>query len=271
MKNKPLIYILVVLGLAVISLSVNGQTLVDDYGTQKPATKERREAVVKFHVALELMSGRFTPEQKQILLNAINDAKSFDEGSTSLFTESQARQIFYAIGTRDIAKFKTVFKISTLADKRLLFVSYDKPGRAEVWRGWFAYVLATRTLTGPQIDELIRLSEFLDTQNVSELDGLAREIEPLFDKQLAREIFGSVGPYSAVGRFCKASASGPAAKAMAGDCVCAVGHYNYSCNDSCSGGGGCVTTDGGCGVLWLFNCTGGCQIGDVQPIETANE
>jgi hypothetical protein len=260
MKSRNLIYVLVAIGITLLTINGFGQSLIDDYG-QKPPTHERQMAVVKFHVALELMNGTYSPEQKEMLLNAIQDPRTVDERSAYLFNDKQAKQIFFAIGSDDIAKFRTVYKLSALADKRLLFVSYDKPGRAEVWRGWFAYNLATKTLTREQIDFLLKASAFLNTQNLDGLDPLIREAEPLFDKGLAREIFGSVGPFTKLGVFCKsAGMSGPTTKLAEGSCVCSVDHYNYSCNDTCVSTG-CATTDGGCSFLWLRNCDGGCSVG----------
>jgi hypothetical protein len=268
MKNKSLIYVLVILGLAVISLTVRGQSIVDDYGT-KPATRERQQAVVAFNLWNEILKGHHTPEQQAALLSAARDPKSFDESLVSLFTPEDAKRIFYAPGTGDIGKFRTAFKMPVLADKRLYFVSLDKQGRADAWRGWFAYEIATGRVTeADKIDELIKLSDYLDRQDLIELDGIVRELELIFpDKAQAREVFGSIGPYKAVGVFCKGG-SGPSAKAFAGDCVCSVGHYNYSCNDSCSGGAGCNTTDGGCSIFWLRNCDGSCSVGNVEMFQS---
>jgi hypothetical protein len=233
--------------------------LIDDYGT-KPPTKQRQQAVVKFNLWNEILKGHHTPEQQAALLSAARNPQSFDESLVSLFTSEDAKRIFYAPGSGDISKFRTAYKLPVLADKRLYFVSLDKQGRAEAWRGWFAYLIANGRITGDeQINEVIRLSEYLDRQNVSELDSIVLELQRIFpDPQQAREVFGSIGPYDSVGKFCKGS--GPTAKAE-GNCVCSIDHYNYSCNDTCSGGSGCATTDGGCSIFWLRNCDGACSLG----------
>jgi hypothetical protein len=260
-RTKLSIYILVTIGLTVLSLTVRGQNVIDDYGT-KPSTPERRTAVVKFHVALELVNGTYyTPEQKEVMLKAVTDPASVGETPVVLFKPMDAANIFGRIGNVDISKFRTVYKLESRADKRLMYKSYDKAGRAQVMRGWFAYLLTTRSFTSQQIDFILKQSAFLNTQDLSQLDAQIEEGKAYFSKAELAEIFENVGPYKTLGVFCKQQ-SGPSAIASGGNCVCSIDHTNFSCNDSCSGGSGCTTTDGGCSWLWLANCTGSCSLSD---------
>src|SRR5262249_54761411 len=144
-------YILIAIALACLAVAAKSQR-IDDYGTKPPPTKERQQAVVKFHVALELMKGGYTPEQTELLLNAIADPASISEPHISLFKADQEKQIFYAIGTNDISKFKTIYKLDTLADKRLLYISMSPEDRAKAWTHWLAYNIATRQFSREQID-----------------------------------------------------------------------------------------------------------------------
>jgi hypothetical protein len=279
MKPKLSIYILIVVGLICLGLAIKGkpgsQDLIDAYGP-KP-TKDERTDVVKLHVALELMNGTFTPEQKEILLRVIADPKSVDESAASLFTTEQAKRIFYAIGTVDIRQFKTIYKMDVLADKKLLYLSLPPSERAHIWPDWFAYKTVTKNLNRDQIEDLLTASDLLrqwaaarDAGNQTAEAAIKNTISATLDanvpahfsKDLAREIFGSIGPFRDVGVFCKKEGSGPSASTAAapGECVCSIDHSNFSCDDSCAGGSGCRETDGGCSWLYLFNCTGSCSI-----------
>lgn len=266
MKPKLSIYILVAIGLVCLALAIRGnsQTVIDDYGT-KPQTPERRTAVVKFHVALELMNGtRYTPEQKEVLLSAISNPASVAESSGVLFMPVDVTNIFGRIGSVDISKFRTIYKMESRADKRLAVKSFDAVGQAQVWRAWFAYLLTSRAFTGQQIDFLLKQSAFLSAPDKTLLEAQIEEGKGLFSNDELALIFENVGPYKTLGVFCKQTGPSAAAPLEAGNCNCSVDHSNFSCNDSCSGGGGCSTTDGGCSWLWLANCTGMCQISNTK-------
>lgn len=266
MRRIPILLI-VILGLMLISLTVRGQTVIDDYGT-KPAGKEAQMAQVEFHVARELMRHNYsTPAQKALLVRSLRDPHAVDADMATVFTftDAQVKEIFYGMGTLPINKFRTIYHLSTLADKKLLYLSYDKAGRGEAFRDWLAYLLVTRPMTDAKVDFVsTRLATFLDDQNVDELDAIGEEARSVLGKDLAAEMLENIGPYASVGSICKSKASGPSAKlAEAGNCVCAISHYNYSCTDSC-GSGQCITTDGGCSIFWLRNCDGNCSLGDME-------
>lgn len=235
----------------ILLFAVTASAQLDNYG-KKPSTRVEQTEVVKFHVALKLVEGGWTPEQRAALIDQITEPRLPTRKETGLFTIEQFRDIFHAIGTVKIDRFKAVFHMSVLWDKRKYWASLDKPGRAEIWRQWFAYNLATRKLDAEQIEALIKMSDAANRQNADEAEAIDLSS---FEKESAKEIFGSIGPYKTLGSCGDPKTPLP----EQADCICAVDYYNYSCNDTCTGGGGCTTTDGGCSVFWLRDCTGNCS------------
>jgi hypothetical protein len=231
MRRIPILLI-VILGLMLISLTVRGQTVIDDYGT-KPAGKEAQMAQVEFHVARELMRHNYsTPAQKALLVRSLRDPHAVDADMATVFTftDAQVKEIFYGMGTLPINKFRTIYHLPTLADKKLLYLSYDKAGRGEAFRDWLAYLLVTRPMTDAKVDFVTtRLATFLDDQNVANSTRSARRRRP-FSARTSRPRCWKTSGHTRVGSICKSKASGPSAKlAEAGNCVCAISHYNYSC------------------------------------------
>lgn len=124
-------------------------------------------------------------------------------------------------------------------------LSPDK--KAEVWKAHFADVLAGDKLTDIQrnvIYKAVKLSNSVYVKQDKEaITSLTNDINSAFTKAEARRVFEQ--PYW----------TDPI---IAIDCDC---NPTRSWCDHCDTGSGCATTDGGCGVFWLYICSGTCKDG----------
>jgi len=243
-----------------LTLTTLGQT----YSTH-PAPGDR-DTVRRFHLGMYYFDPGFNTEQRDLILRAIRrPTKDMEAEGRTLFTPSDFINIFAKIGTRDITAYKTVFAMNVLADKKRFVTGLSVAQKAAIWRTHFAYILATKDLTDVQLEFLNRLSAEMDAPNLDKIKKLGDESVHFFNKDVGTALFATIGPYTSIGTLCKNTVTKSEVAPLdgGGDCVCAIDHYNWSCTDTCGGAGTCNVVDG-CGVLWMYSCSGSCKISEDQ-------
>ena len=79
-----------------------------------PQARDKGSAV-KMHFAIKLFRG-VTKPQEEFLLRAIKDRRSISEAEAAqLFTKEELRDIFFGIGREDVATFKEIYDLPTVA------------------------------------------------------------------------------------------------------------------------------------------------------------
>ena len=239
-----------------LAASTFGQT--EQYGKH---TKEGADFTRKMDLALDLFD-HYTSEQKVIILDELNNpSEETAEQARGLFSETEFKNVFYKLGKRDLKAYQAVRDTPVLADKKRTLIGLPNAGKRAIWITHFAYIIATHSLSTDQIEFLMDLSELLtDEPDLTAIKVLGEQTPRVFPRDLGIELFATIGPYSKVGSLCAKTDVMPI---EGGDCICAVDHYNWSCNDTCAGRGSCNTVSG-CGVLWLFDCTGSCSTSQIQ-------
>jgi hypothetical protein len=270
--GRKTILILTVIGLALISLSVRGQSVVEFYGPQIPADK--RIEATSFHFWMAYFDGtNWNDEQKAFLERGARDPMSikFEQGTAmSLFTPDQVRDVFYKIGGYDTSLVKRMWRTDVLSSKAALLKSLTMDEKGRMWRPQIAWQVMTHPrLTPVQIEHLYRFVHVFDHPSVEAARALEIEAVAVLGVDLTKEIYGPIGPYSSLGDVCRAGGPSIASRAStraSGNCSCSVGSYfNWSCSGTCADGTGtCTRTDDGCGFAGLFNCDGGCKNGDME-------
>ena len=208
---------------------------------------------VKFHLAQKLLTGHYSDVQKELILEAINHPdKSLEGRAEAIFNKAQLIDVFYKIED-DAKDFTGVFNLADKSAKSDLIKTWTPERRVNLWKANFAFAIATKDLNPQQQEYLMQLSSALPLtrENAQAWEDKA---VALFPRDLGRGIFATVG-----NAVCPTAQAGK--KPVLGDCVCTTNSGNWSCSDSCAGGGGCSRTDGGCGFLWLWDCNGSCSQG----------
>jgi hypothetical protein len=210
---------------------------------------------VKFHLAQKLLTGHYSDVQRELILEAINHPdKSLEGRAQAIFNKAQLIDVFYKIED-DTKDFTGVFNLADKSAKSDLIKTWTPERKTNLWKANFAFAVATKDLNPQQQEYLMQLSSALpltkEDSKVWEDRALA-----LFTKDLGRGIFATVGD-----PICPTAQA--SRKPVMGDCVCTTQSGNWSCKDNCNAGN-CTETSGGCGFLWLWNCSGMCNTGDLE-------
>lgn len=170
--------------------------------------------------------------------------------AASLIAYPVKAQIDYSEDT----PFKRVFNASTIEEKKTILQTLTDEERYEVWN---QDILWAKQFLALNEDQEEFLDEFL-TSLPTMTEEKARELERdsvVLPKNKADLIF-AIGPYQPSCGMVKIRFFKP-------NCWCSVGSsFNMSCDDTCAGqGGGCNSTEDGCGFAYLWSCDGGCNDG----------
>jgi hypothetical protein len=122
---KKLFYAVLILGLLVVSLTVHGQSVIDQYGPKIPS--EKRIEVTKYHFWQARFNGtKWSDEQKAFLEKAALDPLSIkyeEQAATRLFTSDQLKDVFFKIGSFDTSILKAMYHANVRSDKTVLLRS----------------------------------------------------------------------------------------------------------------------------------------------------
>jgi hypothetical protein len=267
---KKLFYAVLILGLLVVSLTVHGQSVIDQYGPKIPS--EKRIEVTKYHFWQARFNGtKWSDEQKAFLEKAALDPLSIkyeEQAATRLFTSDQLKDVFFKIGSFDTSILKAMYHANVRSDKTVLLRSLSMADKGNLWRPWLAYWATTHVLTADQINHFDHFSQFFYQPSKEAAAALEKEAIAVFGLETAKEIYGPIGPYTEVGQMCQLKsrpAGGPSAKSAAlpaiGNCGCSYGSsFNWSCSSECQTAthSECTHQDDGCGFAGLFACDGKC-------------
>ena len=210
---------------------------------------ENKESALKMHFAIKLFRGTTKP-QEEFLRRAIRDRRSISETEAAqLFTTSELRDVFFAIGREDVSVFKRIYEKDSIVAKKTEWFALTKEQKVDVRRINFAWAVGYVGLNDIQIDYLERLSKKLPTITKKEAAAFETEALELFTKETGSLIFGSIGPY----KSCRETGQ------LLANCWCSVGSsFNMQCEGSCTSTGTCTATSDGCGFAWLYSCGGTC-------------
>lgn len=222
--------------------------------------------VRKFHISMALFDS-YNAEQREFLKRIINNpTKGMETEARVLFDKEDFDDIFLKIGTRDISTYKAVTGLQVLADKKRWFVGLPDAQKGQLWRTHFAYVYATKGLSGDQLDFLLKVGDALDAFDKPSIKKLGFESVKLFTPELGRELFATIGSYVYQGSLCKSKLPNKTftfatKKTMfLPECPCSLGGSSWVCKDTChSVAGSCAYQDAGCGFAWLWACDGTCS------------
>lgn len=240
-------------GLITLAGTDQGSAIIDNYESSRPANKQQK---VKLDLALKLLSGHWSENQKAVLLEAINQpTRDLESKAIAAFSPDEAKDVFYKIGTADISDLRTVYKMPF--GKGSLIADWTAERKANLWRQNFALGFVRYDLTIAQQRFLIELSQALPMTK-EQSSAWDAEAATLFTRDVGRDLFATIGN-STCQPGAVASIKGYFVESK---CVCTTGSGNWSCTDSCHGAGGCTVDPGNCGFLWLWDCNGSCSLGD---------
>lgn len=222
-----------------------------DYSPQST----NKESAVRMHFAIHLLRGGHTKTQENLLLRAIHDRRSInEEEAVKLFTRTQVRDIFFAIGRENIKTYQSMYDLPKIADKKEVWYALTDTERTDIRRINFAWGIGYLDLTQNQIDYLLRFSKALPGITKDTVAVFQAEAEGMFSRDTGTLLFGSIGP--TVDKRCGDSRGGLQPQ----NCPCSVGSsFNMSCDGDCTAAGSlCNVTPDGCGFSWLYRCDGWC-------------
>jgi hypothetical protein len=245
---------LVLFTIGVLAVVLSAQTALDDYG-RHPANKRQ---AVSLDMALKLMRGGWTEQQRSIILRAINSpSKDIESEASAVFTAQQMKDVFYNIGSVDVSDLRAVYGLAF--GKGSLVAGWTAERKAGLWRDNFALGFVRFDLSAEQQGYLVSLAAALPLTRDQSVEWERRAVT-LFTRDMGRALFATIGSaqcgVNAVARVGKV--------AMSPTCVCTTNAGNWSCRDSCGGGGSCTVDPGNCGFLWLWDCNGMCNNGDKE-------
>jgi hypothetical protein len=232
-----------------------GQQLIDKYLDRSNHSPEK----VKLHLALLRTTREWNDQQGKIIDRAIHDRSSVSEAEVAAnFSHEDAGAVFFNIGSFDIEDLRLVY--ATPIGKSQLVHDWTKERRDRLWQMNAALTLVRYNLTTDQQQYVIDFAAAVPTitrENAPQWDQRAVDLN--FPRQVGRTLLTTVGDGRCPGQF--ASIGKPK---MAPSCVCTTSAGNWSCNDSCHGAGTCTIVEGDCGILWLYDCNGMCNNGDME-------
>lgn len=222
-----------------------------DYGPNASNT----DSAVKMHFAITLLRGNLTTAQEDFLRKAIVNRRSISqEEAARLFTRTELRDIFFAIGREDISTFKSMYEKGRIAEKRAVWQTLTPEQRVEARRINFAWVIGYSGLTEVQMEFLLRFSKALPKITREEGDLFEAEAVGLFSKDVGRLLFSSIGPYT--DKPCEKTVTAE----LQTNCPCSIGSsFNMACDAGCISSSTCTRTGDGCGFAWLYACDGKCS------------
>lgn len=224
-----------------------GRLIVDEYGTRNASRDQ-----VKFHLALQLVIGRWTDVQKQLILRSVNaPSKELEAEISGAFSREQAVDVFYKIGSVDIADLRSIYALPI--GKSEIAHGWTVERQTRLWQMNFALGFVRYELGPEQQRYLVELAAALPLtreQSVAWDERAAR----LFTRDQGRGLFATIGEARCPGQL---AAAGRAL--VLPQCVCTTNSGNWSCNDTCHSPGTCNVDPGNCGFLWLWDCNGMCD------------
>jgi len=155
----------------------------------------------------------------------------------------------------DAETFWRIYDTQSIAGKKLIWRALSKPEQVDVRRLNFEWGIIYLYLDDTQIDFLGRLSTKLPTITRQQAHEFEAEANKLFSYRQAALLFGSIGPY----RPCNfLLVKLPTQRTLQPQCYCSIGSsFNMSCDTDCRTGF-CLSSEDGCGFMWLYSCNGIC-------------
>lgn len=144
----------------------------------------------------------------------------------------------------------------SIPERKQIFKQQSEEMKFELWRVHFRKFLPEVNKNQARI-----LRKLIKAKTLEDVRKIEPEIRSSFSYELGRKIFYTLGsdevsqnprkPQEAMGFGLK----------LPPDCVCTTASYNYSCVDDCVILSCIATKDGGCGIMWMWNCNGMCSCG----------
>jgi hypothetical protein len=195
-----------------------------------------------------------------VIDRGIRDRASVTEAEVAAnFSHADAGAVFYSIGSFDIEDLRLVY--ATPIGKSALVKDWTKERTHRLWQMNAALTLVRYPdLNADQQQYVIEFAQAIPTitrDNAPQWDQRAVDLQ--FPRQVGRTLLTTIGDGRCPGQY--ASLGKPK---MSPTCVCTTSAGNWSCNDSCHGAGTCSIDPGNCGILWLYDCNGMCNNGDME-------
>jgi hypothetical protein len=146
--------------------------------------------------------------------------------------------------------YKNVEALPTMTDRKNYVSGLSPDGKVAVWRSHFDTIIGSKALNLDQLSVVMAIrngltSEVFATRTLT--PDLARAVEDaknVFTKAERNQILMKLG-----GEYVPSLRDTCDCRPSVSACdICAVLHPVYGCN----------RTDGGCGPIWLWDCTGMC-------------
>jgi hypothetical protein len=232
-----------------------GQQLIDKYLNPADHSSDK----VKFHLLLHLTTGNWNDAQRAIILRGINDRASVSEAEVAAnFSHDEAGSVFYNPGSFDIEDLRHIYALPFGKSQEVR--SWTAERKHRLWQMNAALTLVRYDLHPDQQQFVVDFAAAIPTitrENAGQWNQRAVDLQ--LPRQVGRALLTTIGDDRCPGQF--AAIGKPK---MAPSCVCTTSAGNWSCNDSCHGEGSCTLVPGDCGILWLYDCNGMCNNGDME-------
>jgi hypothetical protein len=235
----------------------HGKLVLDNYLDRSNHGAEK----VKFHLALKLTTGNWNDEQRAIMLRAVNDRTSVSEAEIwAAFPREDAIAVFYNVGSAEISDLVHIY--NTPIGKSAIVHDWNLDRKHKLWQQNVALGLVRYAdkINPEQQQFLVDFAAAIPTitrENAEQWNQRAVDLK--LPRQVGRGILTTIGDDRCPGQFASLGK-----KLIQPNCVCTMSAGNWSCNDSCHGAGSCHLVEGDCGILWLYDCDGMCNNGDME-------